>query len=239
MRGSMYTEDKVKAVKISEQVYDKILENISKNIWPAGFRLPSENELSRIFGVSRNSVRSALQRLIALELVESRNGEGTFVKTISSGVIMKSLIPMFVLQPRQILDLLELRKGVELVSCELAALRRTPEELKELEFNLNIMKKSSSQGDYLEYAKHDVNFHFCIAKMSKNSAIESVLGILKDRIYSHFVAFARRLDMSYFVKYHEAIFEAIKEGDSKRVGRYLKETLENSIMAVQKNIDTF
>ena len=53
----------------------------------AGERLPSENELAEMFNVSRITIRQALQKLSVLGLVETRFGEGSFVKTFDVGEI--------------------------------------------------------------------------------------------------------------------------------------------------------
>lgn len=51
----------------------------------AGGKIPSENELAQQFGVSRVTVRNALQKLSALELLETRFGEGSFVRSPGCG----------------------------------------------------------------------------------------------------------------------------------------------------------
>ena len=68
-----------KASQVTEQVMQYIKGQIAEGIWPIGSRIPSENELCKLLGVSRTSVRAALQRFNVLGILESQHGRGTFV----------------------------------------------------------------------------------------------------------------------------------------------------------------
>ncbi len=65
--------------------------------WKPGQKLPSENELAAQFGVSRVTVRNALQRLSGLGLLETRFGEGSFIRGPGSGAALNQLVPMLYL----------------------------------------------------------------------------------------------------------------------------------------------
>ncbi len=70
-----------KASQITEQVMQYIKDQIAGGVWQLGSRIPSENELSKLLGVSRTSVRAALQRFNVLGILESQHGRGTFVRS--------------------------------------------------------------------------------------------------------------------------------------------------------------
>lgn len=70
-----------KASQVTEQVMQYIKEQIAGGEWPLDSRIPSENELCRLLGVSRTSVRAALQRFNVLGILESQHGRGTFVRS--------------------------------------------------------------------------------------------------------------------------------------------------------------
>jgi GntR family transcriptional repressor for pyruvate dehydrogenase complex len=99
----MYNINKVGVKKVTDAIYEKLMQKVSTSEWPSGYRLPSENELARLFAVSRNSVRSALQRLNTLGIIESRNGDGTFVRNSSMNIVMKSFSTLLSLKPAQVL----------------------------------------------------------------------------------------------------------------------------------------
>ena len=74
----------IKRVSVGEQVFTQLKELLVQGEWKPGEKLPSENELAAQFGVSRITVRQALQKLGALGLVETRLGEGSFVKQLEA-----------------------------------------------------------------------------------------------------------------------------------------------------------
>ncbi len=72
----------VKKVNIGDQVYDQIKDQIISGSWASGEKIPSENQLMDIFGVSRGTVRQAIQKLSAVGLLETRRGEGSYVRQL-------------------------------------------------------------------------------------------------------------------------------------------------------------
>lgn len=66
---------KIHKDSVSDQVFDQLKENLVKGIWKPGDKIPSENQLVSLFGVSRASIRMAIQRMITLRLLESKAGE--------------------------------------------------------------------------------------------------------------------------------------------------------------------
>ena len=91
---------------VRHQVFEQMKQRIASGHWAPGTRDPSEAELTRIFGVSRISVREALQKMVALDLLDTRHGEGTFVRRLADHR-MSPLIPEMLLTRHDILDLLE------------------------------------------------------------------------------------------------------------------------------------
>jgi GntR family transcriptional repressor for pyruvate dehydrogenase complex len=75
--------EKIKRVNIGDQVYEKLQKMIFDGNWKSGDKLPSENVLAESFGVSRMTIRQELQKLVAIGLVETRIGEGSYVKELS------------------------------------------------------------------------------------------------------------------------------------------------------------
>jgi GntR family transcriptional repressor for pyruvate dehydrogenase complex len=79
-----HTFNKLKTQSLRMQVYVKLKEKLLSGEWKSGEKLPSENELCKIFGVSRVTVRAAVQQLEILGLLEICHGGGTFVRDFSS-----------------------------------------------------------------------------------------------------------------------------------------------------------
>jgi len=79
---------KIKRQSVSDQVFEQLKEQLLMNEWRRGEKLPSENELATSFDVSRVTVRHALQKLTALGLIETKLGEGSFVRDVAPGISM-------------------------------------------------------------------------------------------------------------------------------------------------------
>lgn len=233
----MLSIKRIQKQNVSEQVYEQLKDNIFRQYWLPGTKIPSENVLADMFEVSRVSVRAAIQKLIALGILESRNGEGTFVKKFSASIYLNSLVPMLVLEPRDIVELLEFRRGLEMLSCELAAERATQEEIIFLGNIMDRMNKSCTEGNIDQYSVDDFDFHLCIAKMSKNSVIENVLMMLKDPIFKHLEEMNKRFGLELGINYHRNVYEAIKNGDAKAASHFIELSIKRSISKM-KEVET-
>ena len=123
----------IKKESVRGQVFWQLRNQILRRTWPPGSKLPSEHELSRTMGVSRVSIREGIQHLVSLGILETRHGEGTFVRELGSQVHLNALIPLLVLDDIDILQVLEYRRIVEKGAAALAAERATDQDLVEME----------------------------------------------------------------------------------------------------------
>lgn len=73
------TVDRGSKEKLYVQLYSIILEKIESGEWPAGTRIPPEDELCRIYDVSKVTVREAMQELVREGCLKRQQGKGTFV----------------------------------------------------------------------------------------------------------------------------------------------------------------
>jgi len=126
--------DNIKNHKASviDQVYDQLKANILGEIWKPGEKIPSENDLASSFGVSRMSIRMAIQKLVTLGLLEAKVGEGTFVKEFSPSNYFGEIAPT-ILKTKSQVEILQFRRAIETEAIILAIDRVTDEEIGELE----------------------------------------------------------------------------------------------------------
>ena len=87
----------IKRVNVGEQVLLQLKKMLIDGEWAPGSKIPSENELAELFEVSRITVRQALQKLNALGLIETRLGDGSYVRNLDIGDSMNALIPFIYL----------------------------------------------------------------------------------------------------------------------------------------------
>jgi GntR family transcriptional repressor for pyruvate dehydrogenase complex len=223
--------DAIKKISITNQVFDQIKNNIISGEWSPGNRIPSETELSKSFGVSRVSIRTAVQKLNVLGLLVTKQGDGTFVSELSPGMYMNSLMPMLILNDHQLLEILEFRRIIEIESAKLAAQSADPEDIATLEMIMRKMEKASD--DRKVFAMEDSNFHTALAKAGKNSIIYKVNIIIKDLLLSHQIKIQELLGPSGALKYHPQIIDAIKKGDADLAERIMEEHIAVTIDQVQ------
>ena len=219
----------IRKINVSKQVFDQMLELIYSGQWKPEDRLPSEAELCSLFGGSRVTIRQAIQKLAALDLVETRHGEGSFIKSVSPGSSMTALMPDIYLRGDEnaMQEVLEYREILEVQSCRLAAERAQPEDLEALRENVARMELMANADDCKGFAQVDMEFHELIAHMTRNSIIfkiHEILGTILMRAMQDVVS-----RMGYMgLKYHKEILEAIARRDADRAAALMKEHLSNN-----------
>ena len=156
----------IKPKRISDQIFDQLRELILRGQLKPGEKIMSERELSEALNVSRTSVRDAINRLVVLELLKHRQGQGTFVQ-ISGRCRDNPLALAMETQDASLADLLEVRMGLECNAAAYAAMRAEEDDIRFLEQSLEKFKQqmeSESEG-----TQADVSFHMAISHATKNS----------------------------------------------------------------------
>jgi GntR family transcriptional repressor for pyruvate dehydrogenase complex len=218
---------------VADQVFLQLKENVVKGIWQPGEKIPSENQLVSLFGVSRASIRMAIQRMITLGLLESRVGNGTYVRQFTAGTYINELVSL-VLKPEDQLEIIEFRKGLETEALRLAAARATEKDLRELEEIYTRARKAFKNLDLETYFKEDMQFHIQIFKMSKNSIFVTTVQTLGDVLFPHFYSVARDFFKTNEVPsdeddMHTTILEGLKNGDAGTCVRAYTKLIEDLI----------
>ena len=224
---------KVTRQSIGEQVFEQLKELIINNEWKKGEKIPSENELAASFGVSRITVRQALQKLTALGLIETRFGEGSFIKETAPGISMNQLIPIAYLNENSLQEILEYRKVIEGNVAELAAQKASPEEIEKLE---EAYKRMEQVKDDLEkFSKADLKFHLLLANMTGNSLIIQTFHIFNDVLDRAFSQIVSKRGNTAGIYYHKLLLEAVKSRISSQAKRIMDEHMEDLYNTFQKN----
>jgi GntR family transcriptional regulator, transcriptional repressor for pyruvate dehydrogenase complex len=169
---------------LPEVIADKLRELVDEGVYKPGGRLPTESELARNLKVARSSVRTALQRLEGLRVLEVRRGRGWYVRRAPAE-------PSAPMDPRsfQISDLFELRIGLEALAVSLAAVRISSEELEDL---AKINMQHQEADDQEEALRTDLAFHGTIIRASRNTPLEQTYhGIIGEMTEWRYQSFAR------------------------------------------------
>jgi GntR family transcriptional regulator, transcriptional repressor for pyruvate dehydrogenase complex len=175
-------------LEASETLTDRVTRKLIEYLVSLGSRpnqrLPSERQMANALGVGRSVIRDAVKTLSLLGLLESRQGAGTYLRSPEALDLTKVIEWGLLLGQKQVDDLIELRRSLEVISARLAAQRRTVEQVEALRDDLQAMERS--QSDSSSFVSSDVAFHVTLARASGNallaSQLESIQSLLSEWI---------------------------------------------------------
>ena len=171
----------VKPKRISDQVFEQLRDLIYRGRLKPGERLPPERELAQSLTVSRPTVREAINKLVVIGVLEHRQGQGTFVRSPKAKAEMNPWAAVMNGDDANLVDLLEVRLGLECTAVSLAAQRATEEDIQELERSLQEMSTEIDRGGLGHH--EDVSFHMAIAYATKNQVQVSIMRNLYDLLF--------------------------------------------------------
>lgn len=197
-------------------VQDSIKKYITENNLLPGSPLPPENELARQLGVSRNSVREAAKALESVGILETRHGSGLFVREFSFDPLLDNLPYGMYSDLRQLEDLLQVRRVLELGMIEAAITSIAADHIGELERLLGQMRLKAEKGQ--TFPEEDRAFHRKIYEATGNSVLLKLLDIFWIAFHNAALeAVAQNTTPGQTYLDHAAILEAIKAKDAAQV----------------------
>ena len=208
--------------KLAETVAQQLLAQVRSGAYAPGMRMPSERELMASLAVGRSTIREALNGLAVLGVIEIRHGQGAFVVNTDPATSPGSLTTSLAKGVTR--DLLEARVAVEVTIAELAARRRTPADVREIEACLeqhrDLLERDEPAADAA------ARFHLKLAEAAHNEVlagfIESVMGLLMERgpeLEQH------RGYREWELREHTGLLEAVRDGDAELAARLMREHL--------------
>ncbi|WP_078555471.1 FadR/GntR family transcriptional regulator [Bacillus alkalicellulosilyticus] len=208
------------------KVYIEILKELNEIIindqLQNGDKLPSERELSERLQVGRSSVREALRALELLDLIETKRGEGTFIKKAGSYRLVEIVLSFVLRDEVARADLAETRRIIEVEAMKLACQRITTDTLTELKQLLGEAKEEASLGQVP--LEKDYLFHKKIVEASQNKLL---INIWLPLVEYHKAATEQK-DIKDFTNEHEDIYQALVEKNEQKAVQVLTRHLENS-----------
>ncbi len=203
----------IRPKKVSTQIADQIRASILAGEFAPGDKLPPERELAEMFGVSRPSVREALNVLASSGLVMSYQGGGTVIQSLVETSAANPLSELIRGQQDRALDVIEVRKCMESWTAWYAAERALPEDIRRMEEIIAAMKHNLD----LKHPSEDLdaNLHIMIARATHNIVWLHLMQSLLDAIqeFQQSVWRAAHLtneDHQLLYEHHNTIIQAIK-----------------------------
>lgn len=177
MINNLENEDKKSLVDI---VVDQLIGYILRDNMQPGDKIPTEAELIQMLGVSRSTVREAVRRLETRNILEVRQGAGTFVsdkRGVPEDPLGITLIGMGV---ESALQLSDVRLTLEPEFAALAAMKATREQMLQLQECCEQVEDCIRRGE--NYRNEDIAFHNCIASCSGNQVLENIVPVISSSI---------------------------------------------------------
>jgi GntR family transcriptional regulator, transcriptional repressor for pyruvate dehydrogenase complex len=201
---------------LAERVAASVLDAIAGGDFPPGSQLPPEPELVKLTGVSRLTVREAVKSLESKGVLRVEHGRGTFVNPPSTWspfdpAVLEARLASTVERAGLAAKLLEARRLVEVGVAELAAERRTADDLERLESALERMRRAQASADVDEFVDADVAFHDAVLDAADNELIVALFAPIKQLIYAGRRATSRWPDArEHAIVAHAGVLEAVR-----------------------------
>jgi GntR family transcriptional repressor for pyruvate dehydrogenase complex len=206
-----------------------------------GQSLPSEGDLATRFGVSRLTVREAVKMLAGRGLLDVGRGRRAVVIEPSGVAFSDFLSTVIQNDPKGLFDLIELRMVLEVQAATLAARRVTRAGLLALERAIQGMRDAADdgkkgidpEGSELRFHQNDVGFHEAVALSSGNRLVSYLFEAMAVPLQRSFYLSRRGHDarghtVDDTIAAHNAVLEAIREGNPKAAGAAMRAHLEDT-----------
>jgi|tagenome__1003787_1003787.scaffolds.fasta_scaffold20961162_2 GntR family transcriptional repressor for pyruvate dehydrogenase complex len=221
---------KITTVRIYEKIADHIKQQILDGKLKPGDKLPSDKELCQHYSVGRSTIREALSALKIMGLIESRQGEGSTICKVDPEDVRMPDFSGFLLSDQTILELMEARKLLEISNVEVAASKRTDQDL--IKFKQIINKMQVNLLNEEESEKEDMLFHHTIAEATHNTIMVKLLDTISEQMEKSMreirrIGFMNPTSAKRLLLEHKSIYQAIEEQDVEKAHQSMKNHLEH------------
>jgi DNA-binding FadR family transcriptional regulator len=217
----------IRAVPAFRLTAEVIEEKILSGTIAPGQALPSESKLAESLGVNRSTLREAIRALEQNGFVRREPGRKKLYASIpQSEDISRRQKAAMLLQQVTLEDLLETMYALEPETAAFAALRRSEEDLRALEANLEATRRASR--DSASLTELDIEFHTLIANAARNRAIQMARLPISELFYPSFFAVMSRLNAGdRLIFAHEKIIEAVKAKDERDARNWMEKHIQD------------
>lgn len=212
-------EKKLPKISRVDQVYSALVNSIVKREWEPGDRIPAEAEIAEMYGVNKLTVRMALQKLNVVGILETRVGEGSFVKKFNLADYFTEINDINLLSNTQE-EIAEFRSVLQVGSVLLAQKlpkQELAERLEQLEDICQKMAECLEQDDIEGFQTLDQQFHSMICKLSNNKMMVTIAQATEQLIREYTEKSALRSIKAgrkkELLDFHRFIVDSLKKGD--------------------------
>ncbi len=225
---------KISRGTLAEQVTERLLEYIEAQHLKPGDLLPSETSLASSFGVSRPVIREALKNLEGKDIVEIVNGKGALIRPIDSDPLRMFFQRAMQMERGTMLELMEVRKGLEVQAAVLAAQRRDDKDLTAIRNQVTAMRKQMA--NFEAYTQLDVDFHLKIAAASHNIMlvylVEAIREALRNTVITGLQSRGANHHIEAIQQSHERLVQTLLEGNPTAAAQAMEQHFDEAIAAI-------
>jgi DNA-binding FadR family transcriptional regulator len=219
--------------KVSKALYDMI----ATGQFQRGQRLPSQDQLAKQFGVSRNTLREAINQLAAMGLLSSQQGVGTLVVPPTPDGYLSRLSGHLLLDPLSVREFIEARICIERNAVRLAVARARPQDVDRLRHILEKQDKAFKQARVAEFTRHDAAFHLELTRICGNRVLLKFLETIQDML-QRFIGEVAQLPgaMESALEFHARVTEALEGKDADRAEEEMVLHLFDVVRRIEANL---
>jgi GntR family transcriptional repressor for pyruvate dehydrogenase complex len=227
----------IQKASATNKVFKALYEMIATGRYQRGQKLPPQEELARQLGVSRNTLREAVNQLSAMGLLSSQQGVGTVVEPPTPAGYLSSLGGQFLLDPLSVREFVEARICIERNAVRLAVARAGDEDIERLRTTLEQQRRALKRGDTTEFTRHDAAFHLELTRICGNRVLLKFLQTIHDML-QRFIGEVAQLPgaVEDALGFHNRVTEAIATRDPDRAEREMVLHLFDVVRRIEANL---
>ncbi len=222
---------------LTDEVFNILHERITSMHYKTGDLLPSQDKLAKEMGVSRNTVREAVNRLATVGILTAKQGLGTVIESNRArSATLQIFEDIKKDSKKDAADIISARYTVERSIVRLAALNIKKREITHLRNNLSEQGEAVAGEEVSRYTELDLKFHSLIADASGSRILRSVEMVnleLYRNIIPEIVFNAQHMKISY--DSHKDIFQAISEHDPIKADKLVTDHILKILERLPKN----
>jgi len=220
----------VSPVLTSEAVAAHLRQLIHAGDYSPGDRLPAQRDLAEQLGVARVSVREGIRQLVASGYLEVRRGAagGAFVTELSRP--LEAWRQRLRSMAGELDELIDFRSAVEAKAASLAAQRASRGELADMRAAIKAMRALRSPGreSRTAFRQADGQFHDALSHAARNRRLDAVIREARLELFTPYDLLAFDEPLKPVIHDHQAIYEAVRDGDGARAALLMTEHIEHT-----------
>lgn len=224
---------------LSEGFAETLVRDVVNGIYPPNSMLPSTEELAKLSGLSRLTVREAIRLLVTQHVLRAEQGRGTFVNPSDRWspldpvlLVARSSLGEDPLElPRKFV---EARRVIEVAAAEMAADRCQLEDLTELERTLAEMRTATSENDVGRFVTADIAFHQRILDVAGNPFIAAIFDPMARILeVTRYQTSAHAPVRGHAIDHHQRVYEAMVAGDPAQAAEAMLAHMDQTSMDIE------